>query len=340
MQNNDQLQSMPVALEMKSKAELREEEEKKKEKQRLAALYYFTALYLDKIEQKRMLQTMARIDKMNIFHTMEKPKRQKLMESAMLCMQYALVSKKFIDKKREFFEKDMEDSAFQNVRKSLKELNLKEDCFSVIAICAAKKYMKKFCDKIMGRALPPKDEKEIAEIKEKCTKAAAAILTGQKENMKKPLADILKEGLGLAVKQFAETKNEEEAVQWSTMAKEILYIYGQRPELVKESEITEKQLSIANRVADLGDDVRRGMMAIEVLIAAETNDKVVLSEDQRKFMLDNAFTVKSAIYEKQLLAKNWDEPVAEKDAKLEEPILKPKELEPVAKELVLKPHND
>lgn len=305
----------------KQQRALEEEERKKQERERVRALYYFTAAYLDRVEMKKTAAALRRIDSCNFFNALEKPAKQGVLSTCMLGIKYAEVRRKMVENKRKFFVEELGENHAEEVRKTLSGTDFSEDHFATIAMCAADKHMKRCSDAILEKPIPPEEEEQLKSIRmDSAERALEAIRNYQGGNLK-GVAKLIKNGLEHSCKGFANAQNEEEMIEYSNMAAEIMFVIEQHPMLIKACDLKPHQLEIAKKTAELGDELRKGLMAVEVLIAAEQKDTIELTEKQRNDMLDLSMKTKKALFERQSMAKDWDKPKLEKAPDIETPVL-------------------
>lgn len=288
------------------KRALEEEERKKKERERIKALYYFTAAYLDRVERRKALASLRYIDKFKFYGLLDSPVKKKLLQSCQAGIKYAECKAKIAENKRKFFLDIIPTNDFDEVRKSINATNFSEDTFATLAMCAARTSIRKCCDFIFEKSFDEDADKDLNQIKIDCVTAAKKALGALEKGKPQEVADLLKDGLEYVCKAFADAKEEDEMIEYSSIADEIIFVIDEHPELAKVCDIKPHQMDIARKVADLGDDLRRGLMAVEVLIAAEQKDNIVLTSEQRADMMGASLRMKAAIAEKQALAKNWE----------------------------------
>lgn len=295
-----------VQKELERKALLDAMEKEKKDQERLKALYYFTAAYIDKVEQKRIISQLRRIESFGFYNKMEKVSKQKLLSTCALGIKYAEIQRKLQENKKEFFMSAMDDKQAAEVRRTITEANFSEDHFATLAICASNKHMKKCCDAILEKPLKPEEEQNIKQIKKESVLSAVDAIVAFKGGNYKNVAHLIKQGLEFTCKGFAQARDEDEMLEYSNMTAEIMYVLEEYPMLIKASGLKPNQLEIAKKTAELGDELRRGLAAVQVLIAAEQKDVIELTEKQHEDMISMSLKTKKALAERQELAKTWE----------------------------------
>ncbi len=296
---------------------LEESKEEKKKKEEKAALYYFTAAYLDKLEEfkKKAALDDARAARIrnNFFERLQK---EKLLALAIeykrqkeLLEHYEIT----VNKLRDYFEFDGDDSVKKQIEEDLSDVKLDRNSFAALSLCAANEKFEKVCRAMMNKQEIDDfdssfDIDSLKAIRKNCMEEARNSLHDYRFGKHERMAKLLAKGLKQSCKYFAKAKDDNTAVEMSAYACEMMHILKSNPKLIKLSGLSEKQLKIAENAASLGDDIRKGVMAVELLMVSGMDPSVKLSPEQRRAMIDNAVKMKTAIANKQNLAKEWDAP--------------------------------
>lgn len=292
-----------------------EEEEKKKEEK--AALYYFTAAYMDKLEKFKKKAAMddawaARM-RNDFFARMQK---ERLLAMAIEYKRNKELLEHYenaVNKLRDYFEFDGDDYLKNQLEEDLSDVKLDRNSFAALSLCAANEKFEKVCHAMMNKQVEDEVDSEfgfdsLEAIRKSCMEEACNSLHDYRFGKHERMATLLAKGLKQSCKFFANAKDDNTAVEMSAYVCEMMHVLKSNPKLIKLSGLSEKQLKIAESAAALGDDIRKGVMAVEVLMASGIDPSVKLTEQQRRAMIDNAVKMKTAIANKQELTKEWDVP--------------------------------
>lgn len=302
---------------MLEKLEKLEEEEKKKKKKE--ALNYFTAAYFDKIEELKkkaaddaVWAARMRNDLRDFF------KKERLMD---LLPEYRKQSELLahyestIETMREYFKLDDNDPLKHQVEEDLVNTKFSRTSFAALSLCAANDKFENICRKMMHGEKEKKDdiladesEFDLEKTKKQCMKEAIESLHDYRFGKHERIAKLLAKGLTRSCKLFSKAKTEQEAMEMSAYAGEMMHIMKMNPKFKKLSGLSEKQFGIADKMARLGEEIRKGVMAVELLIASGMDKSIKLSDKERQNMIETAVGMKTALADKQKIAREWDEP--------------------------------
>lgn len=296
---------------------LEESEEEEKKKEEKAALYYFTAAYMDKLEEykKKVALDDARATRIrnDFFAKMQK---EKLLALAIEYKRHKELLEHYenaVNNLSEYFEFDGDDYLKSQLEEDLRDVKLDKNSFAALSLCAANEKFEKICQVMMHKQGAKDDDLQfdvdsLKAIRKNCMEEACNSLHDYRSGKHERMAKLLAKGLKQSCKFFAKAKDDNTAVEMSAYACEMMHILKGNPKLIKLSGLSEKQLKIAESAAALGDDIRKGVMAVELLMASSIDPSVKLTEQQRRAMIDNAVKMKTAIANKQELIKEWDVP--------------------------------
>lgn len=292
-----------------------EEEEKKKEEK--AALYYFTAAYMDRLEKFKKKAALddawATRIRNDFFAKMQK---EKLLALAIEYKKHKELLEHYeaaVNNLRNYFELDSDDLLKEQLEEDLSEIKLDRNSFAALSLCATNEKFDKVCQAMMNKQVEEEVDSEfgfdsLKTIRKSCMEEACNSLHDYRFGKHERMAKLLAKGLKQGCKFFANAKDDNTAVEMSAYVCEMMHVLKSNPKLIKLSGLSEKQLKIAEGAAALGDDIRKGVMAVELLMASSIDPSVKLTEQQRRAMIDNAVKMKTAIANKQELIKEWDVP--------------------------------
>jgi len=214
----------------------------------------------------------------------------------------------FTERRHDFYKLKDDDPDTPVIRESLAELKLEERDFETASFAAAGKKICKMAD--FFRSLEKKSEKEVADAelikKEGIAKAKEALIkyrNGDPERFAKMLADGLKAGCEV----FSQVGEMKEALPWALYTQEVIKILDGDEKLLKSSGLDSYQLKTAKEIAKMGQDIKNGLEAVEIISKLAGNPKAEKPPVSMAVLQEHIIAMHQASYDRTLVdvQKKW-----------------------------------
>ena len=286
--------------------ELSAEEEKKREKEK--ALKFFTAAYYYEVlpaskPELRMIGYEAFFDALS-----QTRNGSDFVEELIGAFLLGIEIRKSREQLSAFFSLD-DTLVAEEVKNTMQSLQLEDDSFPVIALCAAGKDMETLAEHIWSSektdGIRPED---IEAVRGNSVIHARNALLSYRSGDSRQFAALLAEGLKYSCKGFAAALTPEYACRWSCYTDDILYILKSRPELIRQTGLTKQQLQTAEDVSSMGRDITDGLSAVHILAETRHMKGFKLTDIQNEVLTAKISKMKKSLSGKSAVLDNWDEP--------------------------------
>ncbi len=283
------------------------EEKEKEEKEK--ALKLFTAAYYYEILPARAEARMPGYEV--FFESLARTKAGteflgEILKAFLLGREIRLARQQLQD----FFRLTDAPELSKEVSESLRSLEIAQEEFPVMALCASGKNMEKLTNYIWSeeKDSTPRPE-EIETVRSSSVIAAKDALLFYRDGDPKVFAGLLAEGLRCSCQGFAAAATMEYSVRWSGYTEDILYLLKSRPELVKAAGLTKRQLEIAEAVSSMARDILDGISAVNIMAECSRLKDLKLTDAQNEVLKEKISKMQKSLRGRAKVAEAWDEPV-------------------------------
>lgn len=291
-----------------------EEERLAKEKEKAQATGYVLQVRYDKLKLQRAIEAQKII--YDAIVKPFRPKDRKDFPETLSKMAYcAEIGERTTEKKNRYFSIDLTKPENKDLEEDLKEIDMTEDQFATLALCACGNDIEKFVAKFNNEA-----EEEIRadagfeplgrkaskvnydKIRDEGILKARAAISEYRSGDPKAYAKLLGNALLLSCTGFAREPSDDVAMQWSLYTHDILSQFYEKPQLAKYCGLTKKHFELAEKVAEMGRTINGGLKAAEKLSSVKfTLDGTIKNPEQIEAISESVLKFKAVARNREAL---------------------------------------